>query len=186
MISKLRGCGCVSGDCAEYRSVAGSLLTPNPFPCPRVARCSFHSHDNNFSRSRLGTICFCPVFFLYPKTYFWLYPSQKTNAQEIGQIVASVLTRHFGNIVAADLLILSREFPKRVHVELHDRLHSLLAEKPFICSHGLEVEYFELVRMNECLVQSRREVRLVPFSNPLKTITKKAYPSTGSEKNLFK
>jgi len=107
---------------------------------------------------------FALSFLFYPKTYFWLYPSRKEKEQEIGQIVAPVLVAHFGNIASGDLLILSREFPKRVHVELDHELHSLLAEKQIACSHGLELEYYEVVRMNECLVQSRREVRLVPFT----------------------
>ena len=109
---------------------------------------------------------FALSFLLYPKTYFWLYSSKKkkNDVQEIGQLVAPVLVEHFGNFTAADILILSREFPKRVQVELHNRLHSLLAEKQNANAHGLETEHFESVRMNECLVQFHRAVRLVPFT----------------------
>ena len=108
---------------------------------------------------------FALSFLLYGKTYYWLYPSRKEKEQEIGQLVAPALAGHFGNMSTGDLLILTREFPKRVHVELHDRLHSLLTNKQIVCSHGLELGYLEIIRMNDCLVQSsHRHVRLVPFT----------------------
>ena len=64
----------------------------------------------------------------------------------------------------SEILILSREFPKRVRVELHRELYRLFDEKQVTNSYGLETEYFNTIRMNDCLVQSRtKAVSVVPF-----------------------
>ena len=79
-------------------------------------------------------------------------------------VVAPVLAGHFGNVPASNLVVISREFPKRVHVELHRELHALFREKNIIRANGLATDFYAVIKMNECLIPSpQQQVRLVPF-----------------------
>ncbi|MCL2743928.1 MAG: ATP-binding protein [Planctomycetaceae bacterium] len=91
--------------------------------------------------------------------------SIKQQSQEISQSAAPVLAEHFGNLPASDMIVISREFPERVLVELHRELHAMFSEKSIIRANGLEKDYHAVITMNDCLVPSQhRQVRLASFT----------------------
>ncbi|MDR1483302.1 MAG: ATP-binding protein, partial [Planctomycetaceae bacterium] len=100
-------------------------------------------------------------FLLYGKTYYWIYPEER---EDSSLLITPILIKHFGEITADKIVIISREFPKRVHVELYNELKKIFSEKSDLISNGLDTEFYEPIRMNDCLVQHQhKRIRAVPF-----------------------
>jgi len=133
-----------------------------------------------FEITLLFTFAFVLGYLLHPRLRAWLaadpinlaavqvlqhYAAHlQETSHETSRAVTPILVEHFGNVPASDLVILSREFPKRVHVELHKELQTMFHEKEIVRANGLETDFYSVIKMNECLVTSQRQqVRLVPF-----------------------
>ena len=128
----------------------------------------------------LFAFAFILGYLLHPRFRAWLssdpvsqaavhvlqsYAAQlQESSQEISRTVTPILVEHFGNVPASELVVISREFPKRVHAELHRELHEMFREKNLVRANGLETNFYSVIKMNECLVTShQRQIRLVPF-----------------------
>jgi ATP-dependent 26S proteasome regulatory subunit len=79
----------------------------------------------------------------------------------LGEYVVTELRQHFGNIEPNDVFIVSRDFPRRIQIELYQEIEKILATKNIIRVGGLELDHSGTVMMNNCLVE--QDKRIIPL-----------------------